>query len=111
MSTGNVTCPNDDDFYKIKLFTGKTLTMDLTFTQSSSTGDLDLHLYDSFGDLWPCSAANPSTCTSAHGQGAVSNEHATFTVPAGCTNGCDYDVVVRGYNGSTNTYGIKLTVQ
>ena len=111
LSTGNVSCPNDDDYFQITLFAGKTLTMDLTFAQSSSTGDLDLHLFEGFTDLWPCSAANPAQCTAAHGQGAVSNEHATFTAPASCTNGCDYDVVVRGYNGSTNTYGLKLTVQ
>ena len=108
-STGNVTCPNDDDWYKVHLTAGKTLTMDLMFTQSSSTQDLDLHLYDigGFTDLWPCSVTNSSTCTSAHGQGAVSNEHATFTAP---TTG-DYFVVVRGYDGSTNTYGLSLGIQ
>jgi hypothetical protein len=50
-------------------------------------------------------------CTSARGQGAVSNEHAEYTVPAGCEAGCDYYVVVRGYNGSSNSYGINLQVQ
>ncbi len=111
-STGNVTCPNDDDWYKVRLTTGKKLIIDLTFTQSNSTQDLDIHLYK--GDvtnLWPCSFADPSMCSSTRGQGAVSNEHAEYTVPAGCETGCDYHVVVRGYNGSQNSYGIALKVQ
>jgi len=110
-STGNVTCPNDDDWYKVRLTTGKKLTMDLTFTQSNYTQDLDLHLYKGFTDLWPCSYADPSQCSSTRGQGAVSNEHAEYTAPAGCEAGCDYYVVVRGYNGSQNNYDIALKVQ
>jgi hypothetical protein len=110
-SSGNTTCPNDDDWYKVRLTTGKKLTMDLTFTQSNSTQDLDIHLYKGFTDLWPCDVNDPSMCTSARGQGAVSNEHAEYVVPAGCEAGCDYYVVVRGYNGSTNSYGINLQVQ
>ena len=62
-------------------------------------------------NLWPCSYDDPSMCTSAHGQGAVSNEHAVYTTPTGCESGCDYYVVVRGYNGSTNDYDIALQVQ
>lgn len=111
VSASNVTCPNDDDWYKVRLTTGKTLSMNLNFTQNNSTQDLDLHLYKGQTDLWPCSVNDPSTCTSAHGQGAVSNEHATYTVPAGCEAGCDYFVVVRGYDGSTNTYGLQLGIQ
>jgi hypothetical protein len=112
-STGNVTCPNDDDYYKVRLTGGQKLVMDLTFTQSNSTQDLDLHLYQGFTDLWPCSFQDPSMCSSARGQGAVSNEHAEFTAPASCTTAspCEYFVVVRGYNGSSNSYGINLKVQ
>jgi len=47
----------------------------------------------------------------AHGQGATSNEHATFTAPSTCSAGCDYDVVVRGWNGATNSYGITIGIQ
>src|SRR5213075_2028639 len=94
-STANVTCPNDDDWYKVHLTAGQKLTMNLTFTQNDSTGDLDLHLYQGFTDLWPCSVSDPSTCTMAHGQGAVSNEHAEYTATAAG----DFYVVVRGYNG------------
>ena len=62
-------------------------------------------------DLWPCSPADPSTCDVSHGQGAVSNEQAVFTAPSECGSGCDYDVVVRGWNGSTNAYGITIGIQ
>jgi hypothetical protein len=82
-------------------------------TSSSFTGDLDLHLYDSpTHDLWPCSPDDAAGCTAAHGQSGDANEHAEYTVPSGtCQSGCDYYVVVRGWDGDTNTYGITLTVQ
>ncbi|HEU0030260.1 MAG TPA: Ig-like domain-containing protein [Kofleriaceae bacterium] len=110
-STGNVTCPNDDDWYKVRVFDGDKITIDLTFTQADSKGDLDLHLYQNeFTDLWPCSVTDPSTCTSSHGQSATSNEHAEQTITSGCSAGCDYFVVVRGYNGATNNYGITIRI-
>ncbi|HSD87438.1 MAG TPA: pre-peptidase C-terminal domain-containing protein [Kofleriaceae bacterium] len=105
-------CKNDDDWYAVRLYDGESLTMDLTFTQATSSQDLDFHLYKDFTDLWPCSPSDPSTCTAAHGQGASSNEHAVYTVPTGtCASGCDYYVVVRGWNGASNSYGITLKVQ
>jgi len=111
-STAQKICKNDDDWYKVTLYENEKLTMDLTFAQASSDQDLDIHLYKDFADLWPCSPDSPSTCTAAHGQSASANEHAEYTVPAGsCASGCDYYVVVRGWNGATNTYGINLAVQ
>ncbi len=104
-------CPHDDDWFKTTLFENEQLTMDLTFTQSSEAGDLDLHLYQDGSDLWPCSDVDASGCTAAHGQGASSNEHAVFTAPASCTSGCDYYVVVRGFAGATNTYSLNLGIQ
>ena len=109
--TGDMICPNDDDWYKVTLYSNETMTVDLTFTQTTSDQDLDLHLYKDSIDQWPCSPADASTCDVNHGQGAVSNEHATFTAPANCSAGCDYDVVVRGWNGSTNAYGITIGIQ
>jgi hypothetical protein len=108
-STGNVICPNNDDWYKVHVTAGKTLTIDLTFNQADSTQDLDVHLYGpgGFTDLWPCDVNDPSTCSIAHGQGAVSNEHATYAP----TSTGDYFVVIRGYNGSTNSYGLNLGIQ
>ena len=111
-TTAQKICPNDDDWFKVKLYANEQLTMDLTFTQSTQAGDLDLHLYQNSTDLWPCDpTTNIASCTSAHGQGATSNEHAVFTAPATCTSGCDYDVVVRGFAGATNTYALKLGIQ
>jgi hypothetical protein len=110
-STAQKICPNDDDWFKVTLYSNEVLTMDLAFTQSDESQDLDLHLYQDSTDLWPCDPANVSSCTPAHGQGAVSNEHATFTAPSTCSSGCDYYVVVRGWNGASNTYGITLGIQ
>jgi hypothetical protein len=106
-STGKI-CTNDKDWFKVPMTAGKTLTIDLTFNQADSTGDLDVHLYEGlFTDLWPCSYDNPGMCSSDRGQSADSNEHAVFTAP---TTG-DYYVVIEGYNGSTNDYSIQLRVQ
>jgi hypothetical protein len=105
-------CKNDDDWYKVRLYEGEKLTMDMTFTQTTYTQDLDFHLYKDFTDLWPCSPTDVDGCSAARGQGTASNEHAVYTVPTGtCASGCDYYVVVRGWNGSTNTYGINLKVE
>ncbi len=105
-------CTNDDDWYKVRLYGGEKLTMDLTFTQASDAQDLDLHLFKDFTDLWPCSPTDLDGCSSARGQSADANEHAEYVVPTGtCSSGCDYYVVVRGWDGATNTYGITLKVQ
>jgi hypothetical protein len=111
-ATAQKICTNDDDWYKVRLYEGEQLTMDLTFAQPSFANDLDIHLYKDFTDLWPCSPQNPGSCSTARGQSATANEHAVYTVPAGtCAAGCDYYVVVRGWDGATNTYGITLAVQ
>ncbi len=111
-STNNKICPNDDDWYKVTLYSNEKLTIDLTFTESDSSGDLDLHLYQNGSvDLWPCDIDHVSSCSVEHGQGSSSNEHAVFTAPASCSAGCDYDVVVRGFNGATNSYGLTLGIQ
>ncbi len=113
-STGNTICPNNDDWYRVRLTGGQKLIMDLAFVQSNYTQDLDFHLYDQGGvqDLWPCTPEDPTTCSTAHGQGAVSNEHAEFTAPSTCgATGCTYFVVVRGFDGASNAYDINLRVQ
>jgi hypothetical protein len=110
-STANKICPDDDDWYKVPLFTGEKLTVDLAFTQSDDTQDLDLHLYRDSIDLTPCDVDHLSTCSTEHGQSGSSNEHTTFTAPAGCDAGCDYYVVVRGFDHSSNTYGIAIGIQ
>jgi hypothetical protein len=111
-SSDDEICPNNDDWYHVLLFTGQTMTVDLTFTQSDESGDLDLHLYsDGTTDLTPCDVNNPDGCSIANGQGAQSNEHTSFTVPSGCTSGCDYYVVVRGWDGATNNYSIAIDAE
>jgi hypothetical protein len=111
-ATNQKICTNDDDWYKVRLYSGEKLTINLSFTQTSINEDLDLHLYKDFTDLWPCSPSNPSQCSAARGQSATANEQAIYTVPTGtCTSGCDYYVVVRGWDGAANTYGITLKVE
>jgi hypothetical protein len=111
-SSAQKICTNDDDWYKVRLTGGKKLTIDLTFTQTDYTQDLDVHLYKDFTELWPCSPTDYAECSAARGQSADANEHAEYTVPAGtCASGCDYYVVVRGWDGATNSYGINLAVQ
>lgn len=107
-STGNTICPNDDDWFHVVLFTGQTLSVDLTFTQTDETGDLDLHLYQGSLDLTPCDLDNPFDCSPDLGQSASAPEHMTYVVGAGCESGCDYDVVVRGWAGATNNYSIAI---
>jgi len=109
-STGNAICANDDDWFRVLLFSGEVMTVDLTFTQSNARQDLDLHLYRDSIDLTPCDTSRPGDCTVEHGQGARSNEHTVFTAPADCDDGCDYDVVVRGYDHAANTYGIAIGI-
>jgi len=113
-STANKICTNDDDWFKVHLYTGDRMIVDLTFVQGSFNQDLDLHFLDEFEyDLTPCSETAPSTCTTAQGQSASSNEHYEYLVPSsdGCGAGCDYFVVVHGWDGSTNNYDIAIDVQ
>jgi pre-peptidase len=110
-SSGNQICTDDDDWYKVPLFTGELMSVDLTFTQSNASQDLDIHLYRNGTDLTPCDVGDPLSCSIDNGQGAVSNEHTDFIAPAGCDDGCDYYVIVRGYNHSTNSYSIAIAIQ
>lgn len=110
-STSNVTCENDDDWYKVPLFTGEVMTVNLTFEQANPQQDLDLHLFRDAVDLTPCDTAAPELCTVANGQSADSNERTVFTSPAGCNAGCDYFVVVRGYDGSSAPYAISIEIK
>jgi len=110
--TTNAICPDDDDWYAVDLYDGDHLVVDLTFDQQSEAEDLDLHLYDgSLTDLTPCSPADPSTCTTAHGQSATSNEHLEWDVTSGCASGCTYYVVVRGWDGASNLYDFAMEIQ
>ena len=108
-STMNQICAHDDDWYKVLMFNGERAVIDLTFAQTTSAQDLDLHWFDSNGvDLTPCTEAAPATCTAAQGQSADANEHYEYTAPAGCAALCTYYVAVRGWAGAQNRYDITI---
>ena len=90
------------------LFTGQLLFVDLEFTQADESGDLDIHLFEDGTDLTPCDISDPSACALDNGQGATAPEYMTFTVPDGCDDGCDYDVVIMGWDGATNAYSLYI---
>jgi hypothetical protein len=110
IATTQSICPGDDDWYRIQLVNGERLTVDLTFEQSASNEDLDIHLHSASGvDLTPCTAEAPDLCNLANGQSGDSNERFTFQAPAsGCAAGCTFFVVVRGFDGSANLYDIRI---
>lgn len=123
-SINQVLCAGDDrvpfdsftgggDWFRVHLATGDRVVVDLEFIQSSFDEDLDLHFVDEFGfDLTPCAEDDASECSEAQGQGVDSDEHYEYLVPAsdGCAAGCDYFVVVHGWNGSSNNYDIYIDV-
>jgi hypothetical protein len=111
LSTTQSICPGDDDWFEAEVRTGDLLVVDLTFEQTASDEDLDVHLYapDGTTDLTPCTPEDPGACDLDNGQSADSDEHFEFTVPAGCAGSpCRYYVVVRGYDGSQNLYDISI---
>lgn len=108
-STMNQICTNDDDWYKVLMFDGERVVADLTFTQTTTAEDLDIHWYNAAGtNLTPCSPQSPGTCDLDNGQSATSNEHFEFVAPAACSDLCTYYLVVRGYNGAQNDYDIRI---
>jgi len=108
-STGNAICPNDDDWFKVRVFGGDKIVANMT---STGGGDLDLHIYKTEStEVFPCAPGNDSGCSSANGSGPTANEHVEYTV-TGCAAGCDHYVVVRGYDGAENSnYAITVQVQ
>jgi hypothetical protein len=103
-SDTNAICADDDDWFRVNLFSGETIHVTLAFTQSTASEDLDIHFYQGTTDLTPCSPASPSTCDSSNGQDGDSNENMTYTV----TSSGYYYVVVRGWDGSENLYDICI---
>jgi hypothetical protein len=103
-------CSGNDDWFAQYLLDGDKLVVDLLFTQTTIKEDLDIHLYKQDAtapggatDLTPC-----PPCSTSNGQGSASNEHFEWTVAAGM--GGQYYVVVRGYDGSANTYTLKASI-
>jgi hypothetical protein len=112
VSTTQSICPGDDDWYQAEVFSGETLVVDLTFEQTASNEDLDIHLYNPAGttDLTPCTPEEPELCALGNGQSGDSDEHFEFAVPNGCSP-CTYHVVVRGFDDSQNLYDISIQVE
>jgi hypothetical protein len=110
-SSGNQICRDNDDYYKVLLFTDDLLIVDLLFSQTTASQDLDIHVYRGGVDLTPCDPGNTSGCLTDNGQGATSNEHAEFLVGSSCDAGCEFDVVVHGYNHSVNSYDIAIDIE
>ena len=112
-STGNMICPNDDDWYKVRLFDrqdahdGPDVHAERPRRRTStSTSTRALHR--------PV-AVQPAEPVDVHagarpGRG-VERARASTRCRRAATAGCDYYVVVRGYDGSTNSYGITLEIQ
>lgn len=109
VSTTNAICEDDDDWFQIDLFNGETVYVDLTFEQTNSKEDLDLHFYDDTPtDLTPCSESDPLSCSADQGQSATSNEHYEYTETDTDCLPCTYYVVVRGWAGSENLYDLRI---
>lgn len=105
-------CSEDDDFYRLELFTNETVVIDLNFTQSNNDEDLDLHFFDSDGvDVTPCTEASPGTCSAAQGQSVTSNEHYEYTVDTADCTPCSFWVSVHGWDGAENGYDLQMMLQ
>lgn len=107
----NQLCPGDRDLYSLVMFAAETVTANLSFSQLSSSQDLDVHFLDIGGnDLTPCSPEEPSTCDAQNGQSADPNETFMFTAPTTCSP-CRYYLSVQGYGEASNQYGIAIQIQ
>ncbi|MCP4446220.1 MAG: hypothetical protein GY811_12880 [Myxococcales bacterium] len=101
-------CEADEDWYRVELDNSELLAVDLTFEQGA-TGDLDIHFFDSgLVDLTPCGPVDVSSCDTSNGQSATSNESAIFEAPATGCSPCEFFVVVQGFDGDENEYGIRI---
>jgi hypothetical protein len=100
-------CAGDDDWFYVYLFGDEKIYGALAFDQASVAQDLDFRVYDGTGAmLVGCAESDPSACSATNGQSGDSNESLLFTAPAAG----DYFVVVHGWNGSENAYGICLSL-
>jgi hypothetical protein len=109
VSNGNQICAGDDDWYRIELFTGERIIVDLLFEHIADGEDLDLHLLNAaLTDLTPCSETSPATCSAAQGQGTDSNEHLEARVTGTDCAPCTFFLVVHGWAGSENDYSLRI---
>jgi hypothetical protein len=97
----NSICPYNEDWYEMQMYKDESIVSTLTFTQTGYTDEIDVYVYDSGGkNLTPC-------CDPNNGQSSTSNEKISYKI---LTSGT-YFVVVKGYAGSANKYGICIDYQ
>ncbi len=93
----------DRDFYAIAVGTGQTLTVDVTFTQDGSKGDLDMLILDSQG------ATRGRSLSTDDDEGIVcpGTSPSCPQLPPG-----NYVIEIFGFNDTTvNGYSIEYTVE
>lgn len=104
-SLAQMICSNDDDWYKVDMYAGETLHATAKFTQTKSSEDLDLYLYDKNGvKLTKCSESDPFSCDETNGASGNSNENLKWSI----TTAGVYYVVVHGWEGSSNKYDMCI---
>jgi hypothetical protein len=109
---GLMICSGNEDWFEVELYTGETVAVDLTFTQTHASEDLDLHFHDPEGvDLTPCTEQEPWLCSAAQGQSGTSSEHYEHTIEQDDCFPCSFYVRVRGWNGAENDYDLKIALQ
>jgi hypothetical protein len=97
----NSICPYNEDWFKMQMYAGESIVSTLTFTQTGYTDEIDVYVYDSAGkNLTPC-------CDPNNGQSSTSNEKISYKISTSGT----YFVVVKGFAGSANNYGICIDYQ
>jgi hypothetical protein len=93
-------CTGDEDYYKVLLLEGETITARALF--SHALGDIDLYIHDAAGvNLTPC-------CNSANGQSYDDDERIQYTVPAGVND--YFYVVVDGYGEANAPYDLCISL-
>ena len=112
--TTNAICSWDDDWFSFEMIDGDTLVVDLTFEQTTSAEDLDLHHLDAdLVYLTPCVEDPFEGCGADQGQSADSNEHYEYTLAdATCTleSQCVQYIYVHGWDGAENLYDITINI-
>jgi hypothetical protein len=100
----NQICAGDDDWYSVYMYAGEQLHVALTFAQATSKQDLDVYVYKDGVNLTGCSEQSPFDCDPLNGQSGTSNEKLVWPISKSGT----YHVVVHGWEGSANVYGICI---
>lgn len=102
-SADNRICAGDEDWFRVELFHGESITVELGFQQEGPHEDLDVYVHDRH-------ETNLTPCCSAEGQSASADERLIFEVDdAACvTRSCAFYVVVRGYQGASNAYDLSV---